>query len=78
VCCVRSTNKSVPGVSDEKTVYPFFVFSFAGEPLARENPLRLDDLLSKALERNPKIKSMNLEAKASSSGFRKKKACPIR
>ncbi len=33
---------------------------------AQENVLRLEDLLKKALERNPKIKAAGLEAEASS------------
>jgi len=43
-----------------------FLLLLAARLPAQENPLRLDDLLSRALQRNPKIKSMESEAKASS------------
>src|SRR5512142_3582967 len=43
---------------------------------AQSNALRLDDLLSQALERNPKIKASGLEAKALSFRIPQEKSLP--
>jgi hypothetical protein len=44
--------------------------------LAQEDALRLDDLLKQALERNPKIKSVGLEAEALSFRVPQEKSLP--
>lgn len=43
---------------------------------AQDNPLRLDDLLDQALERNPKIKASGLEAKALSFRIPQERSLP--
>lgn len=50
----------------KKSALLCFLFLLPAILTAQENPLRLDDLLNRALERNPKIKSVGLEAEAAS------------
>jgi cobalt-zinc-cadmium efflux system outer membrane protein len=60
----------------KKSALLCFLFLLPASLLAQENPLRLDDLLNQALERNPKIKSAALEAKASSFRIPQLKTLP--
>ena len=60
----------------KKSALLCILFFLAARLPAQENPLRLDDLLNRALERNPKIKSVELEAKASSYRIPQLKTLP--
>ncbi|MDP2915901.1 MAG: TolC family protein [Candidatus Aminicenantes bacterium] len=60
----------------KKSALLCFLFLLPAILSAQENPLRLDDLLNRALERNPKIKSVGLEAKASSFRIPQQKTLP--
>jgi cobalt-zinc-cadmium efflux system outer membrane protein len=60
----------------KKTVSLCFLMLFPALLLAQEDAVRLDDLLKQALERNPKIKSVGLEAKALSFRIPQEKSLP--
>lgn len=60
----------------KKSALLCFLLLLSASLAAQENPLRLDDLLNRALERNPKIKSVELEAKASSFRIPQQKTLP--
>jgi len=60
----------------KKSALLCFLFLIPMSLPAQENPLRLDDLLRQALERNPKIKFVELEAKASSFRIPQEKSLP--
>jgi len=60
----------------EKTVSLCLLMLFPALLLAQEDAVRLDDLLKQALERNPKIKSVGLEAEASSFRIPQEKSLP--
>ena len=60
----------------KKSVSLCVLMLFPALLLAQEDTVRLDDLLKQALERNPKIKSVGLEAEASSFRIPQEKSLP--
>jgi len=60
----------------KKTISLFFLILLPALLLAQEDVLRLDELLKQALERNPKIKSVRLEAEATSFRIPQEKSLP--
>lgn len=60
----------------KKSVSLCFLILFPALLLAQEDVLRLDELLKQALERNPKIKSVGLEAEATSFRIPQEKSLP--
>jgi len=60
----------------KKTVSLCLLLLFPALLLAQEDAVRLDELLQQAMERNPKIKSVGLEAKASSFRVPQEKSLP--
>ena len=60
----------------KKTILLGLLILFPALLFAQDEALRLDDLLKQALERNPKIKSVGLEAEASSFRIPQEKSLP--
>ena len=60
----------------KKTISLCFLLLFPALLFAQEDAVRLDELLQQAMERNPKIKSVGLEAKASSFRIPQEKSLP--
>ena len=60
----------------KKSVSLCVLMLFPALLLAQEDTVRLDDLLKQALERNPKIKSVGLEAEASSFRIPQERSLP--
>jgi cobalt-zinc-cadmium efflux system outer membrane protein len=60
----------------KKTILLGLLILFPALLLAQEDAVRLDDLLKQALERNPKIKSVGLEAEATSFRIPQEKGLP--
>jgi len=60
----------------KKNLFIGLIILFPGFLAAQQDAARLDDLLKQALDRNPKIKSAGLEAKASSFRIPQEKSLP--